>query len=359
MHDLLWRDEAASSTRAGIRFHEARLRLIRAARRVRVFTTSPLLRRPTGRRRASTESRLYRACALAWTRTSTAAERPRCDELLASRGVRGPFTLYAGTREPRKNIETLLRPTDGARDEYPELGPLVLVGPVGGETIDTGDAVVLGLVAAPDVARPLPRRHVFVATSRAPKGGGCRRSKRSTPGARVVASRDHAECRDQRAASCMSIRSTSTRSREASSRALEQGATTRASRHRRAVGRRSHVAQRAPWITWRRGDETRPGRLGRARARRGRGPLRGRTRRAGSGAPGHRDDARHASRRHAAMARRGRPRRTSPRSFRTSTRARLLYEAWSLGTRRSPRDRSTCGTRRTTRCRIAGPRRPS
>jgi glycosyltransferase involved in cell wall biosynthesis len=54
--------------------------------------------------------------------------------------------LYAGTREPRKNIERLLEAHKIASSRSPELGNLVLAGPSGWGGVSTGDATVLGLV---------------------------------------------------------------------------------------------------------------------------------------------------------------------------------------------------------------------
>ena len=106
--------------------------------------------------------------------------------------------------------------------------------------------------------------------------------------------------------------------------------------------------------TWRRGSEGRARRVGGAAATRRRRSLHRRTR---STAPGdrRRDDARHASRRHAALARLVAVRRTSRRSCRTPERRDSSTRRGSLGTSATARSQRTSGTRRTTRCRIAAP----
>lgn len=68
-------------------------------------------------------------------------------ELLASHGVHGPFTLYAGTLETRKNIERLVEAHHLASAKVPDLGTLVLVGPKGWGAVATGHATVMGLVS--------------------------------------------------------------------------------------------------------------------------------------------------------------------------------------------------------------------
>ena len=79
--------------------------------------------------------------------TAVAAAEPlRVEQVLSARGVRGPFTFYAGTREPRKNVERLVRAHRAAVAQNPEVGPLVIAGPEGWGQVDTGDAVILGLV---------------------------------------------------------------------------------------------------------------------------------------------------------------------------------------------------------------------
>lgn len=145
MHDLLWRDEPESSTPNGIRFHESRLQFLLRSEQLRIITTSPRL----GVRLFQIgidPDRIRFARLGADDATVAAADPERVRGLLASHGVTGPFTFYAGTREPRKNVERLVRAHRDARQVSPELGPLVLAGPPGWGHVDTADAVVLGLV---------------------------------------------------------------------------------------------------------------------------------------------------------------------------------------------------------------------
>jgi len=145
MHDLMWRDEPGATTVAGGKFHEQRLRLIVARDDLRVLTTSPGLdQRLAGLGIAP--ARLHPVRLGVDDATQAAAGRESIRAMLDGYEVRGPFTLYAGTREPRKNLERLIEAHRDARSSHPELGPLVLVGPAGWGEVDTADAVVLGMV---------------------------------------------------------------------------------------------------------------------------------------------------------------------------------------------------------------------
>jgi glycosyltransferase involved in cell wall biosynthesis len=59
------------------------------------------------------------------------------DSILRSAGVRAPFLLFVGTREPRKGVETLLSAHRAARAEAPDL-ELVVAGPAGWGAAVTG-----------------------------------------------------------------------------------------------------------------------------------------------------------------------------------------------------------------------------
>jgi glycosyltransferase involved in cell wall biosynthesis len=145
MHDLLWRDEPESSTPNGIRFHESRLQYLLRAEHIRIITTSPRL----GVRlfQIGIDPDRIRFARLGVDDATVVAASPaRVREMLDEHGVVGPFTFYAGTREPRKNVERLVRAHRLARSATAGLGPLVLAGPIGWGQVDTGDAVVLGLV---------------------------------------------------------------------------------------------------------------------------------------------------------------------------------------------------------------------
>jgi glycosyltransferase involved in cell wall biosynthesis len=186
MHDLLWRDEPGISTPAGIRFHDARLRRIAEHKELRVIVTSPGLRQRLvefgiddsriHRVRLGVDEDLYNAA-------STSAVR----KLLAEHGVTGPFTLYAGTREPRKNIERLIAAHEAARAVSPDLGPLVLAGPSGWGGVVTGDATVLGLVPRATLLGLYRDATLFAYVARA-EGWGLPPVEALHAGTRVVAS---------------------------------------------------------------------------------------------------------------------------------------------------------------------------
>jgi glycosyltransferase involved in cell wall biosynthesis len=145
MHDLLWRDEPASTTPAGFRFHERRLKLITEREQLRILVTSPGLReRLVGL--GVDAGRIINVRFGVDDDGTAAASRDAVRGHLVKHGVVGPFTLYAGTLEPRKNLERLVAAHVLARTESPEVGELVVVGPVGWGDVSTGDAKVLGLV---------------------------------------------------------------------------------------------------------------------------------------------------------------------------------------------------------------------
>lgn len=146
MHDLLWRDEPGISTPAGVRFHDHRLQMIADRKELRVIVSSPNLADRL-LNEGIDESRLHRVRLGVDADVSDAAPSESVRELLAQYGVQGAFTLYAGTREPRKNIERLIEAHKIASSANPDLGELVLVGPSGWGGVATGDAAVLGLVS--------------------------------------------------------------------------------------------------------------------------------------------------------------------------------------------------------------------
>jgi len=146
MHDVLWRDEPAASTPAGIRFHERRLELIRRRHELRVLTSSPSLKDRLIELGVD-ESRIHPVRLGVDDDQVEAAPSAAVASLLAGHGVVGPFTLYAGTREPRKNLERLVEAHRAARATDVHLGPLVLAGPSGWGEVPIGDAVTVGLVS--------------------------------------------------------------------------------------------------------------------------------------------------------------------------------------------------------------------
>jgi glycosyltransferase involved in cell wall biosynthesis len=186
VHDLLWRDEPNATTRAGARFHEDRLRLLARHEEIRVFTTSPGLReRLLGE--GFTPSRVRYVRLGVDDSGDAAASDGAVRDLLARHGVAGPFTLYAGTREPRKNLSRLIAAHRAARHDHAELGPLVICGPPGWGGVDTEDATVLGLVDRDLLKGLLRDATVFAYVARA-EGWGLPPVEALHAGTRVVAS---------------------------------------------------------------------------------------------------------------------------------------------------------------------------
>jgi glycosyltransferase involved in cell wall biosynthesis len=144
VHDLLWRDEPEASTPRGRRFHERRLRRLVAHRNVRIVTTSPTLAERLAGLGVDPARVHYARLGVS---VAGAASEAEVSALLERHGVRSPFTLYAGTREPRKNLARLLEAHRRARVEEPGLGSLVLVGPPGWGRVDTTGATAVGSVS--------------------------------------------------------------------------------------------------------------------------------------------------------------------------------------------------------------------
>jgi glycosyltransferase involved in cell wall biosynthesis len=144
IHDLLWRDEPAASTARGIAFHESRLKLLKRHYDIRIITTAPGL---ADRLEADgiPRERLFESRLGVGSHESEATQDEVRSALLVA-GVTGPFTLYAGTREPRKNLPRLMAAHARARSKNSQLGPLVFVGPSGWGSESHSDAVVLGTV---------------------------------------------------------------------------------------------------------------------------------------------------------------------------------------------------------------------
>ena len=186
LHDLLWRDEPDASTPRGIRFHEHRLALLRSREDVRVIVTAPGLRD-----RLIAEGfapgRLHESRFGVDDDDVAPDSAERVAALLREAGVDGPFTLYAGTREPRKNLERLVVAHANARAEHPELGALVVVGPEGWGSIDLANSTVLGEVSRATLKGLLRESSVVAYVPRA-EGFGLPPVEALHQGARVVAS---------------------------------------------------------------------------------------------------------------------------------------------------------------------------
>jgi glycosyltransferase involved in cell wall biosynthesis len=185
LHDLLWRDEPSASTPHGIKFHEHRLQMLKRRYDVRVITTAPGLAQRLIAEGFATD-RVHESRLGVGDATSADSEG-QVRAFLAEFGVHGPFTLYAGTREPRKNLGRLLAAHASARARNPELGVLVFVGPSGWGEEEGGDAVVLGLVAR-SMLKGLYRDAAVVAYVPRAEGWGLPPVEALHEGARVVAS---------------------------------------------------------------------------------------------------------------------------------------------------------------------------
>ena len=186
MHDLLWRDDVNESTARGIRFHEDRLALLRDRKDVRIFTSSPGLKEQLVEDGFESE-RVYRVRLGVDDDGIVAANADVVRELLDRHGVAGPYTLYVGTREPRKNLERLIRAHRDALAERPELGTLVFAGSPGWGSVDTQNATVLGVVER-DVLKGLFRDAAVCAYVTIAEGWGLPPVEALHAGTRVVAS---------------------------------------------------------------------------------------------------------------------------------------------------------------------------
>jgi glycosyltransferase involved in cell wall biosynthesis len=186
MHDLLWRDDVNESTARGIRFHEGRLSLLRARKDVRIFTSSPGLKDQLVADGFEAD-RVYPVRLGVDDDGVVPANADVVRGVLDRHGVGGPYTLYVGTREPRKNLERLIRAHRDALAESPELGPLVLVGSPGWGSVDTENATVLGVVER-SVLKGLFRDAAVCAYVAIAEGWGLPPVEALHAGARVVAS---------------------------------------------------------------------------------------------------------------------------------------------------------------------------
>ncbi len=186
MHDLLWRDEPDATTNAGARFHESRLVLLARRENVRIFTSSPHLADRLVAEGFSS-SRLHRVRLGVDDDATPSADTGAVAALLSAHGVTGPFTLYAGTREPRKNLGALIKAHQSARRDRAELGPLVVAGSPGWGGVTTHDATVLGVVER-SMLKGLYRDAAVVAYVPRAEGWGLTPVEALHAGARVVAS---------------------------------------------------------------------------------------------------------------------------------------------------------------------------
>jgi glycosyltransferase involved in cell wall biosynthesis len=186
LHDLLWRDEPSATTARGAAFHERRLQRLLARSDIRLLTSSPLLRDRLLDLGVDT-TRIFPVRLGVDDDGVVPATSAEVRHLLAQHGVRGPFTLHAGTREPRKNTSRLVAAHAIAAHREPEVGTLVFVGPDGWGAAPTGDAIVLGPVDR-TVLLGLYREASLVAYVPRAEGFGLPPVEALRAGARVVAS---------------------------------------------------------------------------------------------------------------------------------------------------------------------------
>lgn len=184
--DLLWRDEPSAGTTRGVRFHERRLHSLRRRKDVRLFLAAPGLKRRLVED-GFDPARLHEVRLGVDDGAVEPASREEVRRALEARAVIGPFTLYAGTREPRKNLERLVTAHAEASRANTKLGPLVLVGPTGWGEVDVANAVVLGTVSRA-LLRGLYRDASVVAYVPRAEGWGLPPVEALHEGARVVAS---------------------------------------------------------------------------------------------------------------------------------------------------------------------------
>ena len=186
MHDMLWRDEPSAATRAGVRFHERRLRLIASRPDLRVLVTSPGLGERL-RAEGIEAQRIHDVRLGVDDDEVDASSASEVAALLARHDVAGPFVFYAGTVEPRKNLERLIEAHRSAHLAEPALGPLVIAGPPGWGDVSTLGAVELGLVSR-EMLKGLFRDATVVAYVPKSEGWGLPPVEALHAGTRVVAS---------------------------------------------------------------------------------------------------------------------------------------------------------------------------
>jgi glycosyltransferase involved in cell wall biosynthesis len=149
VHDVAWRRHPEATTARGRRWHESALRRATASGSELVVTSkfveADLIGDGVERERIT----IVRG----GSDHLVPEDRAGTDALLSRLGVRGEFLLTVSTREPRKNVDRLLRAYGQVRGTLPEPWPLVFVGPAGWgpePTIPRGDEGVLFAGAVPD-----------------------------------------------------------------------------------------------------------------------------------------------------------------------------------------------------------------
>jgi glycosyltransferase involved in cell wall biosynthesis len=150
IHDLAWREAPELTTRRGRSFHERRLKIMKNVKGLRVFVYSPSMRDTLEGVGFSREQ--LHLVRLGVDDVDGCDETETARDLLRQRGIDGSFSLFVGTREPRKNLERLISAHREAQQSGYDVGPLVLVGPSGWGEVSTNDATLI-----PPVERPVLR----------------------------------------------------------------------------------------------------------------------------------------------------------------------------------------------------------
>jgi len=184
VQDFVWRDEPESTTARGRAFHESRFQLVRQREDIRIFVTTPAMAERVAAEGVAA-SRIF-PITLGLDRTSEFAGEA-ATRLLETHGITGPFTLCAGTIEPRKNLPRLIEAHRIARQRTPELGPLVFVGPRGWGDVGLDGEIALGVVDR-GVLNGLLARATVLAYVPLAEGWGLPPLEALNVGTRVVAS---------------------------------------------------------------------------------------------------------------------------------------------------------------------------
>jgi glycosyltransferase involved in cell wall biosynthesis len=127
VHDLAWRRHPETTTRRGVRWHEAALgRAVGSGAALVVpsrLVASDLLGAGVAGDRVTVVP--------SGADHLPAPDVTAADGVLRKAGVSGPFLLTVSTLEPRKNVDGLVRAFGLVRDSLPGPWPLVIVGPSG------------------------------------------------------------------------------------------------------------------------------------------------------------------------------------------------------------------------------------
>ncbi len=162
VHDVAWRRHPEATTPRGRRWHELAL--------VRAREGGAALVVPSRLVAADLEAFGVDAGRITVVRGGADhlpdPDPAATDELLGRLGVSGEFALSVGTREPRKNMDRLVRAFHRVRPSLPAPWPLVIVGPAGwgpepSTRQETDGIVFTGSVSGPVLAELYRRARAF------------------------------------------------------------------------------------------------------------------------------------------------------------------------------------------------------